>query len=211
MNVTIKRINNRDIYVVDGRLYILLGGGGGAMSVSIEEANADELKFAVGPDRRVECDLVAAFKEAVKTTETTAETTETETTAETTETDDKYVVDNTAFDTAVNELAELPAGEFMELVDYAKRHGNKFPEYSKFDKVVNADDAYCSALIKLTRSWSKEVENKAFEVFGACSREKVVKMIIVLQAAYNAGCDSGGDVGTYYCIKEVVDAYMSTL
>ena len=133
--------------------------------------------------------------------------TATETAAETA----KYAVDNTAFDTAVDELIKLPASEFMELVTYAKRHGNKFPAYSKFDKVANADDAYCSALISLTRSWSKEVENKAFEIFGTCASEKVIKMITILQAASTAVRDSGGDMQTYYCLKEVVDAYMSTL
>lgn len=143
-----------------------------------------------------------------------AETAAIETAAETattkTETD-KYAVDNTAFDTAVNELIKLQANEFMELVGYAKRHGNQFPSYSKFSNIVNADDAYCSALIKLTRSWSKEIEDRAFEVFNDCSSDKVIKMLTVLQAAYTAARDSGGDVQTYYCLKEVVDAYMSTL
>ena len=205
MNVTIKKINGREVFVVDNRIYILIGpaGCGGAMSVSIEEANDDEINFAVGPDCKVECDLVAAFKEAVKTT-ATAETSATAA-------DNKYSVDTTEFDSAVDGLIKLPAAEFVELVDYAKRHGNRFPKYSKFEAVVNADDTYCSALIKLTRLWGNDIEKKAFEVFCGCSNDKVRKMIAVLQAAYNAGCDSGGDVGTFYCIKEVVDAYMSTL
>lgn len=158
---------------------------------------------------------------AIVKTETAAETetnTATETAAETNtatgataETEAKYVVDTTEFDSVVSQLIKLPAEQFMELVDYAKRHGNRFPKYSKFDGVVNADDAYCSALIDLTRSWSKEVENKAFEVFGACCREKVVNMIAVLQSASTAVRDSGGDMQTFFCIKEVVDTYMSTL
>ena len=149
------------------------------------------------------------IKAIVKAAEIAETNTATETAAETATT--KYAVDNTAFDTTVDELIKLPASEFMELVGYAKRHGNKFPAYSKFDKVVNADDAYCSALIKLTRSWSKEVENKAFEIFGTCASEKVIKMITILQAASTAVRDSGGDMQTFFCIKEVVDAYMSTL
>lgn len=204
MNVTIKNVNGRDIFVNHGRIYILLASGAGAMTVKLEEANEDELKFAVGPDCEVDCELVANFKEAVKTTTATAD----ETTAET---EAKYVVDNTEFDSVVSQLIKLPAEQFMELVGYAKRHGNLFPKYSKFEQVVNADDAYCSALIELTRSWGKEVENKAFEVFGNYASEKTIKMITVLQAAYTAVRDSGGDMQTFYCIKEVVDAYMSTL
>lgn len=212
MNVTIKNINGRDIFVNHGRIYILLASGAGAMSVKLEEANEDELKFAVGPDCEVDCELVATFKVAVKTT---AETTADETTAEAntaTETaTTKYAVDTTEFDSVVSQLIKLPANEFVELVDYAKRHSNRFPKYSKFEQVVNADDAYYSALIDLTRPWSEDVEKKAFEVFGTCASEKTIKMITVLQSAYTAVRDSGGDMQTFFCIKEVVDAYMSTL
>lgn len=155
------------------------------------------------------------IKAIVKVSETAAETetnTATETAAETeTAKTDKYAVDNTAFDTAVDELIKLQANEFMELVTYAKRHGNQFPSYSKFSHIVNADDAYCTAIINMTRLWSKEVEDKAFEVFNGCSSDKVIRMLTVLKSAYTAARDSGGDVQTYYCLKEVVDAYMSTL
>jgi hypothetical protein len=115
------------------------------------------------------------------------------------------------FEKKIDDFAKLPADQFMELVEYAKRHNNKFPAYSRFDGVGNANDVYCSALISLTRPWSEEVEQKAFKIFENTMNEKVVKMITVLQAAATAARDSGGDVQTFYCLKEVVDSYMSTL
>ena len=189
MNVIIKKINGREVFVNHGRIYILLASGAGAMTVKLEEANEDELKFAVGPDCEIECDLVKAFKEA------TAET------AEETETTDS----------AIDDFMVLPADQFIELVGYAKRHNNKFPQYSKFGEVNNANDVYCSALIRLTRFWSEDTEKKAFKIFENAMDDKVIKMITVLQAASTAVRDSGGDMQTFFCIKEVIDAYMSTL
>ena len=141
------------------------------------------------------------------TNETETKTAAEETANETEETADEYV---NYFDKVVRVLAEMPSEPFMELVKYAMLHGNRFPEYSNYKDIVNADDAYCSALIKLTRLWSEDVEKKAFEVFNSYD-DSVIKMLTVLKSASTAVRDSGGDLQTFFCLKKIVDAYMSTL
>ena len=71
------------------------------------------------------------------------------------------------FDKAVDFLTHCKGEDFAELVTWAKAHNNKFwhcvPEVAN---VINADDAYCSAIIKLARHLGKDVENKAFKLFA---------------------------------------------
>lgn len=72
-----------------------------------------------------------------------------------------------SFDKAVDFLAHCKGEDFLELVRYAKNHNNTFWHcVSEVADVVNADDAYCSALIKLARPLGEAVERKAFELFS---------------------------------------------
>jgi hypothetical protein len=78
-----------------------------------------------------------------------------------------YKVDNSGFDSAVDFLCRCSGEDFLELVKYAKKHNNTFWHcVSEVADVINADDAYCSAIIKLSRSLGESVENKAFELFN---------------------------------------------
>lgn len=71
------------------------------------------------------------------------------------------------FEKAVEFMTMLSADEFIELVLFAKEHGNTFPKFCKeLKKCVNADDCYCSALIALARP--RGVEEKAFELLDSC-------------------------------------------
>ena len=78
-----------------------------------------------------------------------------------------YKVDNSGFDSAVDFLCRCSGEDFLELVKYAKKHNNTFWHcVSEVADVINADDAYCSAIIKLSRSLGESVEKKAFELFN---------------------------------------------
>ena len=71
------------------------------------------------------------------------------------------------FDKAVDFLAHCKGEDFLELVRYAKAHGNRFFNCVKeVANIVNADDAYCSALIRLSRPLGEVVERKTFELFS---------------------------------------------
>ena len=66
----------------------------------------------------------------------------------------------------VDFLTRCSGEDFVELVKYAKTHGNKFFHCVKeLSNVINANDAYCNAIISLTRHFGKELENRAFEKF----------------------------------------------
>jgi hypothetical protein len=69
------------------------------------------------------------------------------------------------FDDAVHFLKNVSAEDFIELVRYAKTHSNKFIGCVKeLRGALNADDAYCSALIDLSRPLGEQVENRAFSL-----------------------------------------------
>lgn len=74
------------------------------------------------------------------------------------------------FESAVQFLTELNADEFLELVKAVENNGNnKFPKFvSKLRNVVNADDAYCSALISLSRPKGNDIEAFAFTLMNKC-------------------------------------------
>lgn len=71
-----------------------------------------------------------------------------------------------SFDEAVDFLTAGDPESFLNVARYAKTHHNKFPKMIReLSGVVNADDAYCSAIIKLARPLGKEVENTFFCLF----------------------------------------------
>lgn len=88
----------------------------------------------------------------------------------------EYKVDNNYFDSAVDFLAHCNGEDFLELVRYAKTHGNTFFHCVKeVSDCINADDAYCSALIKLSRGLGEVVEKKAFELFATAYADETTK------------------------------------
>lgn len=83
-----------------------------------------------------------------------------------------YKVDNSDFNKAVDFLAHCSGEDFLELVRYARAHGNRFFNCVKeVAECVNADDTYCSALIKLARPLGADVEKKAFKLFEAATAD----------------------------------------
>ena len=80
----------------------------------------------------------------------------------------------TPFDDAVYFLKNNVSGEdFIELVSYAKAHHNKFLNCVKeLTGAVNADDAYCSALIELARPLGEQVERRAFNLLNEAIENK---------------------------------------
>ena len=77
-----------------------------------------------------------------------------------------------SFDKAVDFLAHCKGEDFLELVRYARAHGNTFFNCVKeVADCVNADDAYCSALILLARPLGDAAERRAFELFDAATKE----------------------------------------
>lgn len=71
-----------------------------------------------------------------------------------------------SFDAAVNFIAEGDGKSIINAAKYAMKHSNRFPStIRQLSNVVNADDAYCSAIIKLARPLGKEVENAFFCFF----------------------------------------------
>lgn len=76
-----------------------------------------------------------------------------------------YKLDNSKFDSAVDFLAHCKGEYFLELVRYARVNGNRFFNVKEVADIINADDAYCSAIIKLSRHLGDNIERKAFELF----------------------------------------------
>lgn len=129
----------------NGMILVLCGSGpySGAFRVKLEDATQAEL---------------AAAKEVEGTTPDT----ETEDA-----TADEYKV---GFDEAVALLAYMRGEKFLELVRYARGHENSFAGaagYPQLERIVNADDCYCTAIIKLTRRLGDAVERRAFKLFEA--------------------------------------------
>lgn len=222
MNVTINNDGKKvKIYNIDGKICIKVIGSGpdaGAFYCEIDEATSVEINAAETIDEtaaNAATETNTTFNAAEETAETATESNTAVDDNAAEETADESIAKKLtdSFDEIISNLIELPPEMFMAFVGFAKRNGNKFPESSRFSKIVNADDAYCSALIYLTRIWSSDVEKKAFEVFGNSDSDisKTINMLCVLKSASTAVRDSGGDMQTFYCLKEVVDAYMSTL
>lgn len=190
LNVVVKEVivhnTAKQIYVANDMIYNIVGEGpsAGAMITPIDEATDVELFNALGPSDINRWPLAASLAEMADFTMvgedenhlliapanyygavTTAET-ENNTANEIAEADDKYTVDNSSFDKAVNFLANCSAEDFIELVKYAQKHGNTFCHcVSEVRDCVNADDAYCAALVQLTRPFGEKLENKAFKLF----------------------------------------------
>lgn len=81
-----------------------------------------------------------------------------------------------SFNDAVNFLAHCSGEKFLKYVRYAKTHGNRFfYRVKEIAAVVNADDAYCSALIQLARPLGEVVEHNAFELFELALEDKNVE------------------------------------
>lgn len=74
-----------------------------------------------------------------------------------------------SFEAAVNLLAYMRGDSFLKLVRYARENGNSFRNCGQHEEllsaVVNADDCYCTAIIKLTRHLGDAVERRAFVLF----------------------------------------------
>lgn len=139
MGNTTKRISVDE----NGMILVVCGSGphAGAYRVKLEDATQVELEAA---------------KEVEDTLSDAAE-----------DNDDKYSVNNSSFDNAVACLAYMRGEKFLELVRYARSHGNSFANsgVSQLEKVANADDAYCSAIIRLTRRLGEAVDKRAFKLF----------------------------------------------
>ena len=69
------------------------------------------------------------------------------------------------FNNAVEYLKNLSGEEFTNLVIYSEVNFNKFPDIEQLRGAVNADDAWCSAIINKARKINKEVEHAVFNVF----------------------------------------------
>ena len=81
-----------------------------------------------------------------------------------------------SFNTAVDYLAHCKGEDFIELVRYARAHGNKFFNCVKeLVNIANANVAYDSAIVKLARPLGNVVERKAFELFELALEDKNVE------------------------------------
>ncbi len=152
-NITSIVVNGKVLGVKNGCVLVICGHGNdaGAFWKKIEECTAADFAAAK------ETDVVAGWgitpwgdsldDEAAKTS---------------TE-QDEY---KHSFDKAVDLLAHCKGEDFLKLTRYAKAHNNTFFHCVKeFADCVNADDAYCSAIIQLTRPLGEVVERKTFELF----------------------------------------------
>ena len=141
---TAKRIN-----VNNGMILVLMGSGpmDGAFWTKLEQATEAELEAAEGE----------IIEKPIHFDEKLAKANE--------ELQQSQVYND--FEKAVEFMVDLSADEFVELVLFSKDHANTFPKFCKeLRNVVNADDAYCSALISLARPF--HVEEKAFALLDSC-------------------------------------------
>lgn len=152
VKITMDDGNTKRISVDENGMILVIGSGpyAGAFRVRLEDATQAELEAADGIIEQgpVPFDekLVEAANEELHSSQ--------------------YYND---FEKAVEFLTKLNADEFMELVLFAKEHGNRFPKFSaELRNIVNADDAYCSALIALSRPCGEEIENAAFKLLADC-------------------------------------------
>ena len=148
--VTLSDGTTKRIEVKNGMILILMGNGpmDGAFWTRLEDASDAELNAAAG-------EIIE--EEAIPFDEKLAKANE--------ELQQSQVYND--FEKAVEFLADLSADEFIELVHFSKDHANTFPKFCKeLKNIVNADDAYCSALIALARP--RGVEEKAFALLDSC-------------------------------------------
>lgn len=146
IKVVVVNGKKKAIQVSDGRVLILCGDGpsDGAFWKRLEECTAADFEAA----KEADVEVSDFDDENAKDDDTTA----------------KY---RDSFDEAVFLLAYMRGERFLELVRYAKAHGNSFAGggYKQLEGVINGDDAYCSAIIKLTRRLGDTVERRAFMLF----------------------------------------------
>ena len=151
VKITMNDGNTKRVSVDDNGMILVIGSGpyAGAFRVKLEDATQAELEAA---DGIVDPVPVPFDEKLAKANEEIQSSTI-----------------HKDFEKAVKFLTELNADEFVELVLFAKEHGNRFPKFSaELRNVVNADDAYCSALIGLSRPCGEEVENAAFKLLADC-------------------------------------------
>jgi len=186
MNVVVKEIVIRNcvkqIYVANGMIYNIIGHGEFAAAQLTPEGEATEVELynALGPDDIERWPLAASLGqmadftlvgESEKVTDNTEEVQNNENIGFGTA---AYKVDNSSFDEVVEYLTHLKGEDFLKFVYYAKTHDNNFPRYiDVFANIINADDAYCTAIIKLTRHLGEAVEKRAFELFDAAADDKI--------------------------------------
>lgn len=189
IKIVVDNNNTNPVFVVDGNIYVLAGNG--AVITKLENATPVERECAIGPNS--DCDLARSFKSEYENQNIRHTIIEPDTdntvfdpvaeevigdgdTAEAPQNKNcenkgcfdpsAYKVDNSYFESAVDFLCRCSAEDFLELVSYAKKHNNTFFRCVKeLSDVVNADDCYCTAIIKLSRHLGEEVEKKAFELF----------------------------------------------
>lgn len=155
IKIVVDNNNTNPIFVVDDNIYVFTGNA--AMIKKLEDATPVERECAIGPNS--ECDLAHSFKSEYENQNKNNENKGFDPTA--------YKVDNNYFDSAVNYLTRCSGEDFLELVAYAKKHGNTFFHcIREVADVINADDAYRSAIIQLTRHFGEPLENKAFNLFA---------------------------------------------
>ena len=165
IKVVVDDINNTNpIFVVDGNIYVLAGNA--AMITKLDASSPVERECAIGPNDN--CDLARHIKEEYEQqNKQTTEAPKNQNCENIGFDPSAYKVDNTDFDKAVDFLCRCSGEDFLELVKYAEKHDNTFWHcVSEVADVVNADDAYCSAIIKLSRPLGESVEKKAFELFN---------------------------------------------
>lgn len=187
IKIVVDNNNTNPVFVVDGNIYVLAGNG--AVITKLENATPVERECAIGPNS--DCDLARSFKSEYEnqnirhtiiepdtdnavfdpvTEEVIGDTKEEAPLNKNNENKgfdpSAYKVDNSYFEKAVNFLCRCSGEDFLELVKYAKKHNNTFFHcVSEVADCINADDAYCSAIIKLARPLGADVEKKAFELF----------------------------------------------
>lgn len=196
--VVVGNNGNDKIFVVNDNIYVLCGDA--AMIVNYESATKVEKECAIGPDS--DCALARSLKneyekQNVKRTEieqpeetnsdgvfdpVIEEVVSDNTKAEAPQNKNcenkgfdpsAYKFDNSYFDKAVDFLTRCSGEDFVELVRYARAHGNTFFRCVKeLADVVNADDCYCTAIIKMTRHLGDAVERKAFTLLSEAEKDE---------------------------------------
>lgn len=192
IKIVVDNNNTNPVFVVDGNIYVLAGNA--AMITKLEDATPVERECAIGPNS--DCDLARSFKSENQNIRHTIIEPDTDNTvfdpvAEEVIGDTKaeapqnkncenkgfdpsaYKFDNSYFDKAVDFLTKCSGEDFVELVRYARAHGNTFFRCVKeLADVVNADDCYCTAIIKMTRHLGDAVERKAFTLLSEAEKDE---------------------------------------
>ena len=194
IKIVVDNNNANPVFVVNGNIYVLAGNG--AIITKLEDATPVERECAIGPNS--DCDLARSFKseyenQNIRHTIIEPDTDNTvfdpvteevigDTKAEAPQNKNcenkgfdptAYKVDNNYFNSAVDFLCRCSAEDFLELVKYAKKHNNTFFHCVKeVADVVNADDFYCTAIIKLTRHLGETVEKKAFKLLAEAEKDE---------------------------------------